>query len=218
MGLFIVFEGIEGCGKTTQIALLESYLAEKKLPVIRTREPGGTPVSEEIRKIFLHSSNKEILPLTELLLVVAARVQHVQQVIKPGLDRGAVVLCDRFFDATAAYQGYAGGVSLPVIDQCHDLFLEALAPDITLLFDCPAETGLRRSRSRNREEGIEETEGRFEDKDLAFHTKVRNGYLERARREPERFSVIDAQSSIEETREEILRIVKPVLQERGYGL
>ncbi len=218
MGLFIVFEGIEGCGKTTQIELLGRYLAGKKLPIVITREPGGTPVSEEIRKIFLHSVNRDILPLTELLLVTAARVQHVDQLIRPALHDDKIVVCDRFCDATVAYQGYGEGIPLALIFKSQELFLDYLRPDITMLFDCPVEVGLSRSRSRNKAEGLELAEGRFEEKTVQFHEKVRGGYLDLAKREPERFTIVDAQQSIEAIHEQVCLAIDAKLKEKGYAV
>ena len=218
MGLFVVFEGIEGCGKTTQIKLLSGYFEKRNLPCLLTREPGGTPVSEEIRKIFLHSENKEITPLTELLLVTAARVQHINQVIQPALDAGTIVVCDRFFDATAAYQGYAGGISLDMIYRSHELFCSGLRPDLTLLLDCPVEAGLARSRSRNRDAGREKEDGRFEDKALAFHEKVRRGYLEIAKKEPPRFKIMHAEQPADSLHEEICAAMTEKLREHGYAV
>ena len=219
MGLFVVFEGIEGCGKTTQIKRLGSYLESRKLSYTVTREPGGTPVGEEIRKIFLHSDNKDnITPLTELLLVTASRVQHIHQVIKPALSEKKIVVCDRFFDATVAYQGYAGGVPLPAIYRCHEIFLDSINPDLTVLLDCPVEVGLGRSRSRNVAEGKQREEGRFEEKALDFHAKVRQGYLDIAGREPDRFRVIDSDQSVENIYAEVLLVVTEKLREKGYAV
>lgn len=218
MGLFITFEGIEGCGKTTQIKLLARYLEALRLACVLTREPGGTPVGEAIRGIFLNSGNTELTPLTELLLVTAARAQHLHALILPALAAGKIVVCDRFFDATAAYQGYAGGLDLARIDQAHELFCAGIRPDLTLLLDCPVERGLARSRDRNKAEGIELAEGRFEDKDLAFHGKVRQGYLELARREPGRFRTIDAAASIADMQEQIAACVGAQLREQGHAV
>jgi dTMP kinase len=207
MGRFIVFEGIEGCGKTTQIKLLGSYLEHKGQQHIVTREPGGTPLGEDIRKIFLHSKNADIDPLTELLLVTASRIQHVKQIIAPALKENRLVLCDRFFDATVAYQGYAAKLSLAMIYKCHELFLDSITPDLTILLDCPVETGLKRSRCRNIAEGIQVEEGRFEEKTMEFHEKVRQGYLNTAKKYPNRFRVIDAGQSVESMHNEICRII-----------
>ncbi len=218
MGLFISFEGTEGCGKTTQIQLLAKFLESRGIACILTREPGGTAVGEAIREIFLRSSNTALIPLTELLLVTAARVQHIHEVIMPGLAAGRIVLCDRFFDATAAYQGYAAGVPLELIERSHELFCGNLAPDLTLLLDCPLELGIARSRARNKAAGQELSEGRFEDKEMAFHAKVRQGYFARADKAPERFHIIDAGETIESIHENIVSSVTAKLREKGYAV
>jgi dTMP kinase len=218
MGLFISFEGIEGCGKTTQIHLLAKFLETRGLSCILTREPGGTAVGEAIREIFLRSSNTALIPLTELLLVTAARVQHIHEVIIPGLAAGRIVLCDRFFDATAAYQGYAAGAPLELISRSHELFCDNLAPDLTLLLDCPLELGLARSRARNKAAGQELAEGRFEDKDMAFHARVRQGYFARADQEPGRFHIIYAGETIQAIHENIVSSVTARLREKGYAV
>jgi len=203
MSLFIVFEGIEGCGKTTQIKLLGDYLAGRKIACTLTREPGGTPIGEAIRKIFLHNDHADMLPLTELILVTAARVQHIHQVIQPALAAGQVVICDRFFAATLAYQGYAGGVNLELITKSHELFCGGLQPDLTVLLDCPVATGLARSRSRNKAAGMEQEEGRFEEKMLEFHERVRQGYHALASRMPDRFEIINADQPVAEVHREL---------------
>jgi len=218
MGLFISFEGIEGCGKTTQLQLLAKFLESRGLACILTREPGGTAVGEAIRKIFLRSSNTALTPLTELLLVTAARVQHIHEVIIPALAGGTIVLCDRFYDATAVYQGYAGGASLELIGSSHHLFCGGLMPDLTLLLDCSHELGIARSRARNRQAGLELSEGRFEDKDMAFHGRVRQGYLACVDREPDRFIIINAGESIEAIHEKIVHSVTAKLREKGYAV
>ncbi len=218
MGIFISVEGIEGCGKTTQIKLLSSYFEKRKLPCRVTREPGGTRVGEEIRRIFLHSDNREIIPLTELLLVTASRVQHVNEIIIPALDRNRIVVCDRFFDATVAYQGYAGGIPLSLIYRCHELFLNSIKPDLTILFNCSVEAGLERSRNRNKKMGIEKQEGRFEEKTLKFHEKVRRGYMDIAEKEQGRFRIIDAEKSIESIHDELCLIITEKLKEKGYAV
>ncbi len=219
MGCFITIEGIEGCGKTTQIGLLDGYLKKSRIPYVITREPGGTAVGEDIRKIFLHSDNSEILPLTELLLVNASRVQTVNLIIKPALEKGSVVVCDRFFDATVAYQGYAAGLSLSRIYRCHELFMDSITPDLTILLDCPVNVGLARSKAVNKRTGIEKQEGRFEDKALEFHEKVRQGYLETAEKNPERFEIIETEnSSVETVFDQVCLIVESKLKEMGYAV
>lgn len=218
MGSFIVFEGIEGCGKTTQIQHLAGFLSEKNLPLTVTREPGGTRLGDGIRAVFLNAGHRDISPLAELLLVLAARVQHVQSVIRPALENNGIVLCDRFYDATAAYQGSAGGVDRALIDRCHNEFVSGLTPDLTLLLDCPVEVGLERSRERNRRDGIEIAEGRFEEKDLVFHRLVRDGYRERARQAPERFRVIDGTLPVADIRNTVRDIVIQLLEKKGYAV
>ena len=166
----------------------------------------------------MRSSNTALIPLTELLLVTAARVQHIHEVINPGLAAGKIVLCDRFFDATAAYQGYAAGASLELIERSHELFCDNLAPDLTLLLDCPLELGIARSRARNKAAGQELAEGRFEDKDMAFHARVRQGYFARADQDPDRFHIINAGETIESIHEKIAGCVTAKLREKGYAL
>jgi dTMP kinase len=218
MGLFISFEGIEGCGKTTQIQLLAQFLESRGLACILTREPGGTAVGEAIRKIFLRSSTTELTPLTELLLVTAARVQHIHEIIIPGLAAGKIVLCDRFFDATAAYQGYAAGAPLELIQRSHELFCDNIAPDLTLLLDCPLELSIARSRARNKAAGHELSEGRFEDKDMAFHARVRQGYFARADQEPGRFHIVYTGETIQAIHANIAGCVTAKLREKGYAV
>ncbi|MCX8044316.1 MAG: dTMP kinase [Desulfobacterota bacterium] len=218
MGLLIVFEGIEGCGKTTQIQLLADDLKRRHISVTVTREPGGTTIGEEIRSIFLRCENRDILPITELALITAARAQHIHQVIKPALNAGHVVLCDRFIDATRVYQGYAGGVPCDIIEQSHMLFCEGMQPDLTILLDCPASIGLDRSRTRNNECGIALREGRFEEKNISFHELVRQGYLRLAAEEPQRFVTVDATAPVTTVYSILLDSVVQRLQENGYAV
>lgn len=198
MACFITFEGIEGCGKTTQLQLLARRLEFGGHPVTITREPGGCPIADQIRNILLDADNRAIMPLTELLLYAAARAQHVRELLAPALEAGGIVLCDRFTDATIAYQGYGRRLDLAVINQLNLLATGGIRPDLTVLLDCPAETGLGRAISRiNSAAGAREE--RFELESLQFHQRVRDGYLELARQEPERFVVIDATEDIPET-------------------
>ncbi|HEX9022460.1 MAG TPA: dTMP kinase [Geobacteraceae bacterium] len=197
MSCFITLEGIEGCGKTTQLQLLARCLADDGHRVTVTREPGGCPIADQIRNILLSADNREMKPLTELLLYAAARAQHVREVVAPALEGGGIVLCDRFTDATVAYQGYGRKLDLDVIDQLNRLATGGVRPDLTLLLDCPAETGLQRAISRiNSTDGPREE--RFELESLRFHQRVRDGYLALARREPARFVIIDAAGGIDE--------------------
>ncbi|HEU0264633.1 MAG TPA: dTMP kinase, partial [Geobacterales bacterium] len=147
-GIFITFEGIEGCGKTTQIAILAQALEKQGHQVVITREPGGSPIANQIRSILLSADNVAMVPLTELFLYEAARSQHLSEVVTPALDRGAVVLCDRFIDATIAYQGYGRGLDFSTISTLNRLATSGLTPQLTLLFDCDVETGLGRAQAR----------------------------------------------------------------------
>jgi dTMP kinase len=216
--MFITFEGIEGCGKTTQIRLLAEDMTRRGLDCIATREPGGTSIGEAIRGIFLHCTHDDMLPITELLLVTAARVQHVEQVIKPNLKAGKIVLCDRYVDATVAYQGFAAGLGHEMVMRSHSMFVEALMPELTILLDCPVELGLVRSRERNRATGKEVDEGRFEELDQSFHERVRQGYLDQAAREPERFNIVRAEGTPEEIQCRISQAVLQRLSGAGYAL
>lgn len=210
MGYFITFEGIEGCGKSTQIRLLAAELERAGRRVVLTREPGGCPIADQIRAILLDARNSSMTPLAELLLYAAARAQHIREVVAPALAEGSIVLCDRFTDATVAYQGYGRSLDLAVIDQLNRMAAGNHRPDMTILLDCPVTVGLGRALAR-----IEATSGtgkpaeeRFEQESLAFHERVRTGYLALAGAEPERFVLIDADNAIEPMAGEISRIVK----------
>jgi dTMP kinase len=206
MAGFITFEGIEGCGKTTQLRLLARRLEAAGHAVTVTREPGGCPVADQIRNILLDAENHAITPLTELLLYAAARSQHMSEVVTPALEAGGIVLCDRFTDATIAYQGYGRQLDLAAIDKLNQLATGGMRPDLTVLLDCPTETGLKRAISRiNSASGAREE--RFELESLQFHQRVRDGYLRLAQQEPERFVIIDAAAGIPETEETIAAAV-----------
>lgn len=203
---FLSFEGIEGCGKTTQIALLSKVLTARGIAHSVTREPGGTGVGEGIRRILLNSETIHLTPAAELLLFYASRSQNIIEKIEPSLKRGEVVICDRFYHASMAYQGYGRGIPIEFIDKLTDLVCGSRRPEITLLLDIAPETGLKRARTRNGTSAVDE--GRFEMEDLAFFTKIRNGYLELAAREPQRIRVIDASRSIEDVHHDILRTLE----------
>ncbi len=202
MGFFITFEGIEGCGKTTQIGRLTAHLKEKNLPFLLTREPGGTAIGDRIRRILLSSENSGMEASAEFFLYAAARAQHISQVVLPALAEGKMVLCDRFADATAAYQGYGRGLNLAWIEEIHDRFLKGLKPDLTFLLDLPVEEGLRRAWKRMENQAVKED--RFEKEDLAFHRRVREGYLLLARREPGRIVVLDGMKDEQSLHREIV--------------
>jgi len=187
-GRFITFEGIDGAGKTTHIDALEQAWRQQGRDVVRTREPGGTPLAEKLRELVLHDSMD---PLTEALLVFSARRDHVQQVIRPALARGAWVLCDRFTDATFAYQGAGRGFELAVLRQLETWVQEGLQPDLTLLFDLPPAVAAGRLQAARQPD-------RFEALDAAFFERVRAGYLARQSEQPDRFSVIQADARPDE--------------------
>jgi len=209
--LFITFEGIEGCGKSTQARLLVHRLEREGIPCILTMEPGGTPVGQEIRRILLDSRNQGLSPLCELLLYEADRALHMETVILPALAGGKWVVCDRFFDATTAYQGYARGQERPFIRSLNEKASHGIRPDLTFLIDCPVEVGLRRALKRN---SLMEQVGqdRFEREEMAFHTAVRKGYLSLAEEEQERFAVLDGTLGEDELAERIFSSVRPYLQ------
>ena len=200
--MFITFEGIEGCGKTTQVSLLVKYLEEKNISCVQTLEPGGTDIGQAIRKVLLDSKNTHLAPLTELILYAADRAQHVNETIRPALDQGKWVICDRFYDATVAYQGFGRGMNMDLISYLNNLAAEGASPDLTILMDCPEDIGLKRALERNRIEDLED-QGRFEKEKMEFHRRVREGYLNLAEKYKDRFRVIDASRSIDEVKEDI---------------
>jgi dTMP kinase len=202
-GKLITFEGIDGSGKTTQLRLLEKYLAGRGIAYLSTREPGGTALGKTIRSALLAGENVE--PLAELLLYAADRAQHVRQVIIPAMSSGKLVLSDRFYDATTAYQGAARGFDLDLVDQLNELAAAGLKPDLTLLFDLDAETALARKNESTKPD-------RLESEPLEFHRRVREAYLGLVKREPDRFKIIQATGSIEETYHLMIEIVRKRLE------
>ena len=207
-GWFITFEGVEGSGKTTQIRLAGEFLREKGLPVLMTQEPGGTPLGERIREILLNQAGFDISGEAEVLLFAAARAQHTDAVILPALETGKVILCDRFSDATIAYQAYGRGLPLEAVREICRFASRGLSPRLTLLFDLPVEKGLERAfrRIAGREEASRED--RFEREHLDFHRRIREGYLGIAQQEPGRVKIIDASRDIESTRREVRAILE----------
>lgn len=203
-GKFVSFEGIEGCGKTTQIALLSEYLKKRNIPHTITREPGGTAVGEGIRKILLDSETIHLTAASELLLFYASRSQNIQEKIKPALERGEMVICDRYYHASMAYQGYGRGIPLDFIRKLTDLVCEPYRPDLTFLLDIEPEVGLARARARNH--ARTENEGRFEAENLEFYNKVRDGYLELSS-EDERIQLIYADRPIEAVHRHLLTLL-----------
>jgi len=205
---FITFEGIEGSGKTTQIQLLSTHLEERGVDHVLTREPGGTTIGDQVRRLVLDPA-VPMVPACELLLYAAARAQHVDQVIRPALRDGRAVLCDRFTDATLAYQGYGRGLPLDLIETLHALEALALRPDLTLLFDLEPAAALERARRRDISKTVDET--RFEALGLEFHERVRAGYLELARRHPDRIVAIDARGGAAEVQARVQAAVARAL-------
>lgn len=202
--MFITFEGIEGSGKTTQMGPVVDYFRQNGVDCILTREPGGTHIGKKIRAILMDPENSGLFPMTELMLYAADRVQHVQELIAPALAAGKTVVCDRFHDSTVAYQGFSRKLDIAVIDRIHQLILNGLAPDLTFLLDLPATVGLARAWNQINSGLRSGAETRFESENLAFHEAVRAGYLELARREPDRFVIIDATAKSDEVTTQIL--------------
>jgi dTMP kinase len=200
--MFITLEGTEASGKSTHLRLLADELSRLSYPVFTTREPGGSPVGDQIRNILLHG---EALDATaELMLFLADRAQHVSQVIRPHLENGDIVLCDRYADSTVCYQGYGRGLDIEFLRSLNRFVTKDLLPDLTLVFDLPIEIALTR---RKREEG-----DRIDCEEVSFHQRVREGFLKEVAMEPERFRVIDASTSIEAVFKDVLAIVLPILE------
>lgn len=189
--MFITFEGMEGSGKSTALQGLCEQLAESGRPFLRTREPGGSELGAALRALLLDARH-EVCPEAELFLYLADRAQHVRQVIRPALAAGRLVISDRYADSTIVYQGYGRGLDVEELFRFNERAVGGLWPDRTILFDLPAHTGLARARARNSETGLSVSEGRFEAEELAFHERVRRGYLAWAGLRPERFRIIDA--------------------------
>lgn len=210
-GLFITLEGVEGSGKTTQAALLAEALRTRGLAATVTREPGGTPVGESIRAIFLDAA-VALEPATELLLILADRAQHVRENLRPALAAGQIVICDRYSDSTTAYQGYGRGLDRKLLDELNQLASDALTPDLTLVLDCPVELGLARTRARHQEGAV--AVDRFESERLEFHRRVREGFRAVAREEPARVILLDATRPAAEVSAAILGAVTARMRQR----
>jgi dTMP kinase len=212
-GKLITFEGIDGCGKSTQMRLLGQYLTERGVAVVPTREPGGTELGRKVRSALLDGGAGSVEPLAELLLYAADRAQHVRRVILPALSLGKVVLSDRFYDATTVYQGYARGFDLELVNQLNELATGGLKPDLTLLFDLDVETGLKRTMRRGDGTGVTAAgPDRLDQEPVEFHERVRQAYLDIAAREPERFRVIPSAGPVEVTFELMIRAVRDLFE------
>lgn len=203
--MFITLEGIEGAGKTTQVAGMVEFLTEKGHDCLITREPGGTEIGKRIRSILLDPKNIDLDPFAELLLYNADRAQHIKTLIEPALKAGKTVICDRYFDATVVYQGYARGLDIEKIYRLHKLICNNLMPDITFLLDLPVKTGIKRAWQQIDNGARTKLETRFEEEELNFHEKVRAGYLALAKKESKRFIIIDATLDKAKVAEKILK-------------
>ena len=200
-GKFITFEGGEGTGKSTQARLLASHLEQSGMKILLTREPGGAPGAEQIRDLLVKGEPDRWSAMAEALLFNAARVEHWRQTIEPALNSGAHVVCDRFADSTMAYQGYVGGLTREAMAQLHRLALGDARPDLTLVLDMPAKAGLARAAGRK------DSENRFELKGENFHTRLREAFLDIARREPNRCIIVDASRAMDQVHSEVLHAV-----------
>ncbi|MDT8390633.1 MAG: dTMP kinase [Lentisphaeria bacterium] len=208
-GLFISFEGPEGAGKSTQVNLLKTHLEKQGYPVLVTREPGGTPLGEELRVLAKHMDGEEApVPVAELLIMGASRAQHAAKVITPYLATGGIVICDRFADSTTVYQGIGRDLDMDFVQRLHKITTAGCWPAVTIVLDVPPEIGLARSRSRDYGEGVKD---RFEEESLDFHTKVRNGFLALAKREPARFRVFSTELPKENVHAGIVAAVDKLL-------
>lgn len=206
MGLFITFEGVEGCGKSTQMGLLKDHIASGGVKVVSVREPGGTKTGEMVRSILLNSGGEGLDPWAELFLYEACRAQLVANVIRPALEEGATVLCDRFTDSTLAYQGYGRGLDIVAIRTLNTLATGGLTPDVTILLDCDVQVGLERALGRIEAAGGAQREDRFEKEALAFHRKVREGFLELCASGP-RIKRVDSSGEIPSIHKKICDII-----------
>ena len=205
-GRFITLEGIEGVGKTSNIAYIQCLLKDKNIPVLLTREPGGTALAENIRQLLLDKEQESITEQTELLMMFAARAQHIKHVINPALEQGIWVICDRFTDATYAYQGGGRNMALSAIQWLESFVQADLRPDLTLLLDAPVHLGMQRVVQRGKLD-------RFESEKVAFFEKVRQAYLTIAKQQPERVKIIDATQSLGNVQYQISNILSPFIHE-----
>lgn len=201
-GLFITFEGADGCGKTTQLNLLKTYLENKGYDVVVTREPGAIGLGEKIREILLNYDG-EVSDRCESFLFLADRAQNIDIIVKPAINKGKIVLCDRHTDSTVAYQGYGRGLNIDEINSLNTIATKGIKPDLTIVFDVDVETSMKR---------IGENKDRMENSGIEFFNRVRNGYLELAKKEPERIKVIDSTRSIEEIKSDMIKLVENLLK------
>ena len=215
-GLFLTFEGLDGCGKTTQMGLLVSRLRREGYGVEETVEPGGTAIGQQIRRILLDAANQEISPLTELLLYFASRAQNIEERIRPAIEAGRIVVSDRYTDSTMVYQGFGRELGERVVADLHRIACRGLNPDLTIYLDMDLETGLARARARNDSlEGQRAIETRMDEQAEEFYRRVRKGYETLAAREPQRFRVIDAGRQVDAIAADVWMAVRQALRGRG---
>lgn len=216
-GKFITFEGLDGCGKSTQLKKLAAVLSAEGLPVVVTREPGGTPTGEKVRQLLLDTNTSALAPMAELALMFAARTQHIAEVIEPALGQGQVVLCDRFTDSTEAYQGGGRKLGSEIVLALHRILCGSLLPDLTILMDSDVAASVDRARRRNKaqagnDDSATGNENRFEQESRSFFGRVRSAYLAIAAREPRRVVVVDARGTPEETHRRIVDVLRRKLK------
>ena len=216
-GKFITFEGLDGCGKSTQLKKLAGVLRAQGSSVVMTREPGGTPTAEKIRQLVLDTRTDGLAPLAELALMFAARAQHIKEVIQPAMAAGRIVLCDRFTDSTEAYQGGGRKLGTAPVMTLHRILCGNLQPELTILMDSDVAASVERARRRNTTQAAKQgqnhaDENRFEQESRTFFRRVHNGYLAIAKREPQRVALVDARGKPDETHAQIVAVVKKKLK------
>jgi dTMP kinase len=211
-GKFITFEGLDGCGKSTQLERLAAALRAERLPVVVTREPGGTATGEKIRQLLLDSNTAALAPFSELALMFASRTQHIAEVILPALSDGRIVLCDRFTDSTEAYQGGGRKLGSEPVLALHRILCGDLQPHLTILMDSDVGVSVERARRRNQARTFEGNENRFEQENRAFFGRVRSAYLAIAAREPQRVALVDARGTPDATHDQIVGVVRRKLK------
>jgi dTMP kinase len=209
--MFISICGVEGAGKTTQLRHIADFLKSTGLKFVMTREPGGTEIGMKIRRILLDPKNRDLTPKAELFLYAADRIQHIEQLILPALNEGKIVVTDRFVDSTTVYQGYARGLDLKLVEKINELVLDGLKPDLTILLDLPPIVGLARVRDQLQFGERDESESRFEQEELLFHKKIREGFITLAQKEMRRFHIIDADRDPDDVKKDVLRVLQRAL-------
>ena len=215
-GFLLTLEGPEGSGKSTHSRLLAGYLTQKGIKIYCTREPGSTALGEKMRQLLLSPMHKNMSIRTELLLYEAARAQHVDEIIIPALGKNITVICDRFYDATFAYQGYGRKIDLNIVKYINDFAVNKVKPDLTILLDIDVDIGLKKSLRLSKDPFLMGESDRIEQEDIEFHKKVREGYLSLAQREPERIKVVTVKNKVNETQSEIQKHVDDLLRRNNY--